>query len=38
MSALLAFIVGLFMGAPIGVFIMCLLVGSHDCEEVRCAR
>ena len=38
MSALLAFIVGLFVGAPIGIFIMCLLVGAHECEDVYRAR
>jgi hypothetical protein len=33
MSALLAFVIGIFIGGIIGLLITALIVGAHDCAE-----
>ena len=33
MTAIVAFIAGLFVGSMVGLLVMALLVGAHDCTS-----
>ena len=38
MTSVLAFVLGVVTGTPLGLLVMALLVGAHDCAEMNSKR